>query len=49
VAIGLGDYPYPELGTPTNAELVKRLVHMAEGFGRTPATPAETRKMLGMD
>ena len=49
VAIGLGDYPYPELGTPTNAELVKRVVQMAESFGREPATPAETRGMLGMD
>ena len=49
VAIGLGDYPYPELGTPTNAELVKRVVQMAEAFGREPATPAETRGMLGMD
>lgn len=48
VAIGLGDYPYPELGTPTNADLVRRIVQMAEGFGREPATPAETRAMLGM-
>lgn len=48
VAIGLGDYPYPELGTPTNAELVRRVARMAEGFGREPATPAETRAMLGM-
>lgn len=48
VAIGLGDYPYPELGTPTNAEVVTRLVQMAEGFGREPATPAEARAMLGM-
>ena len=26
IAIGLGDYPYPELGTPTNAELVRAVV-----------------------
>lgn len=49
VAIGLGDYPYPELGTPTNAELVKRIVDLAAAFGREPATPAEARAMLGMD
>lgn len=48
VAIGLGDYPYPELGTPKNADLVKRVAQMAEGFGREPATPEETRQMLGM-
>jgi 3-keto-5-aminohexanoate cleavage enzyme len=48
VAIGLGDYPYPELGTPTNDELVKRIADMAEGFGREPATPQEAKKMLGM-
>ena len=48
VAIGLGDYPYPELGTPTNAELVRRVAHMAEGFGRAPASPADTRALLGM-
>jgi len=49
VAIGLGDYPYPELGTPTNADVVTRVVQMAEMCGREPATPAEARVMLGMD
>ena len=48
VAIGLGDYPYPELGTPSNADLVKRVADMAESFGREPASPAEAREMLGM-
>ncbi|MDF1792154.1 MAG: 3-keto-5-aminohexanoate cleavage protein [Thalassobaculaceae bacterium] len=48
VAIGLGDYPYPELGTPTNADLVRRIAEHAEAFGRAPASPAETRALLGM-
>ena len=46
VAIGLGDHPYEELGCPTNAELVARVVRMAREVGREPATPAEARALL---
>ena len=48
VAVGIGDYDYPELGTPTNADLVREIVHMAKLAGRAVATPAEARRMLGL-
>jgi len=47
-SIGLGDYPYLELGTPTNAQLVEQLVAVLATFGRRPATVAETRALLGI-
>ena len=45
VAIGLGDYAYPELagGTPTNAEVVAEVAAIARRCGRELATPAEFR------
>lgn len=45
-SIGLGDYPYPELGTPTNADLVGHVAAMLAGMGRHPATVTETRTLL---
>jgi len=48
VSIGLGDYHYNELGQPTNAELVARVVDIAHSLGREVATPQEARQMLGM-
>jgi 3-keto-5-aminohexanoate cleavage enzyme len=48
IAIGLGDFPYTEIGTPPNDELVKRVVAIAREVGREPATPAEARKMLSI-
>ena len=48
VSIGIGDHPYAELGAPRNADLVRRFAAMARDCGREPATPAETRDMLGM-
>jgi 3-keto-5-aminohexanoate cleavage enzyme len=48
IAIGLGDYPYPELGTPRNAQLVERIALMAREMGREIAAPSEARKMLGL-
>jgi uncharacterized protein (DUF849 family) len=47
-SIGLGDYPYLELGTPTNAQLVEQVVTLLATFGRRPATVAETRALLGI-
>lgn len=48
VTLGLGDYPYPELGTPTNADLVRFVAQMARAMGREVATVAEAREMIGM-
>ncbi len=48
IAIGLGDYHYNELGTPTNAELVARVADLARVCGREVATPSEARTILGM-
>jgi 3-keto-5-aminohexanoate cleavage enzyme len=48
IAIGLGDYPYSELGTPRNADLVERIAQMARETGRAIATPSEARIILGL-
>ena len=48
ISIGLGDYLYPELGTPSNADLVRRIVQIARDCGREVATPAEARRVLAM-
>jgi uncharacterized protein (DUF849 family) len=48
LAIGLGDYPYKELGAPRNADLVRRTVELARAMGREIASPAETRTLLGL-
>lgn len=47
-AIGLGDYPYLELGMPSNAEVVADLVARARAHGREPATPALVRERFGL-
>lgn len=51
VAIGLGDYPYPELagGKPTNADVVAAVVEIAARHGRSVASPARARARLGLD
>lgn len=48
VAIGVGDYAYPELGAPANADLVREVVRLARALGRDVATPGEAREMLGL-
>lgn len=48
IAIGLHDYPYPELNFPTNAELIARVADLAEAMGREIATAAEARDILGI-
>ncbi len=48
VSIGIGDHTYAELGAPTNAELVRRIVEMAKSYGREVATPDEARRILGV-
>lgn len=48
ISIGIGDYTYPELGQPTNAELVARVAAIARDVGREVATPEEAKVMLGI-
>jgi len=48
ISIGIGDYPYPELGTPRNADLVSRIVDIARDLGREVATPDEAKRILGI-
>lgn len=48
VSIGLGDYPYRELGEPTNADIVRRVAQIAKDCGREVATPAEAKQILEM-
>ncbi|WP_237214883.1 BKACE family enzyme [Falsiroseomonas oryziterrae] len=45
---GIGDYPYPELGYPTNAKLVEFFANLARAWGRDVASPDEAREMLGL-
>jgi len=47
-ALGLGDYPYLELGMPTNADVVAKLVERARAHGREPATPTQIRERFGL-
>lgn len=46
LAFGLGDHPYGELGTPTNADVVAAVVDRVRALGRRPATPNELREFL---
>ena len=48
ISIGLGDYPYTELGQPTNADLIAKVAEQARELGRDVATVDDTRKMLAM-
>lgn len=46
MAMGIGDYPYPELDYPTNEVLIRETVRTIRSAGREPATPDEVREML---
>jgi uncharacterized protein (DUF849 family) len=48
LAPGIGDYPYPEVGCPTNAALVRQFAELGRAVGREPATTGEARAMLGI-
>jgi len=48
IGVGLGDYGWPELGTPNNGDVIRLIVKIARAMGREIATPDETREMLGM-
>jgi uncharacterized protein (DUF849 family) len=49
LAPGIGDYPYEELGCPSNAELVQRFAELGRAAGREPTTTDEARQMLGIE
>lgn len=46
ISIGLGDHPYNELGMPTNADLMRRVVAIAKECRREIATPVEAWEIL---
>ena len=46
LSLGLGDYPYPQLGQPSNAEVIAEAVRLARRAGAEPATPDEARALL---
>lgn len=46
VSIGIGDYPYPELGHPTNAALIAETARLVREAGCEVATVAEAREMF---
>ena len=48
VRVGIGDHHYRELGEPTNAALVERIVAVARALGREPATRDEARALMGI-
>ena len=43
---GLGDYGYPELGSPDNGQLANAFATLSRQMGREVATPQETRAMI---
>jgi uncharacterized protein (DUF849 family) len=48
INLGIGDYPYPELNLPTNAELVSHVVGLVRSHGCDVASPEEAREILGL-
>jgi uncharacterized protein (DUF849 family) len=46
VSIGLGDWPYPQLGSPTNADIVTHVAALVRRAGRSVATPQDARELL---
>jgi uncharacterized protein (DUF849 family) len=53
VSIGLGDHPYNEYGMPTNAELIRRVVDVAQSLrarggdaGRSLEDPEPTQGLI---
>jgi uncharacterized protein (DUF849 family) len=48
MAVGIGDYAYPELGAPPNEVLVRETVKIVRAAGREPASPDDVREMLAL-
>ena len=47
-APGIGDYPYTELGSPPNEEIIRRAVAIARACGRDIASTADARTILSI-
>lgn len=48
IAPGIGDYPYRELGCPTNEAVIAMAAGQARAAGREIASPADVREMLAL-
>jgi uncharacterized protein (DUF849 family) len=48
LSVGLGDHPHPDLGSPTNADLVSLVADRATALGHRLAGPDEARELLGL-
>jgi 3-keto-5-aminohexanoate cleavage enzyme len=48
VSIGVGDYAHPDLGFPSNAELVRLVAELAGELGREVASTDEARQLFGV-
>jgi len=48
MAIGIGDYPYPEHGYPPNETVIGEAVKIVRSAGREMATPDDVREMLAV-
>jgi 3-keto-5-aminohexanoate cleavage enzyme len=46
VSLGLGDWPYLQLGSPTNADIVAHVAALVSRAGRPVATPQDARELL---
>ncbi|TDR93230.1 3-keto-5-aminohexanoate cleavage protein [Enterovirga rhinocerotis] len=46
LSIGIGDYPYGELGAPPNEDVIRRAAGIAHAAGRPVADVAETKRLL---
>ena len=48
LAVGIGDYPYQELGCPSNEQVVRMAAQIVRSAGREVASPQDARDMLGL-
>ena len=48
LAPGIGDYAYPELGFPSNEEVIRIAARIVRSTGREIASPDDAREMLGL-
>lgn len=46
ISVGIGDYPYPELGYPTNAALIERISNAVRDHGLAVASVDDVRARL---
>ena len=48
LAPGIGDYAYPELGFPSNEEVIRMAARIVRSTGREIASPDDVREMLDL-